>query len=71
MFFGSSHLVICGKQSDWWIHWSVEGTFQIRRQRLLCRFRNHNDLPMMADNVTVVRNLTCANQAAQVRQAGI
>ncbi|BDA46067.1 Purple acid phosphatase 15 [Coccomyxa sp. Obi] len=34
-------------------------------------FRNQDNLPVVADNVTVVRNLTCANQGPQVRQAGI
>ncbi len=46
-------------------------SFQVRGQTLLRRFRNQDNLPVVADNVTVVRNLTCANQAAQVRQAGI
>ena len=47
------------------------GSFQVRGQTLLRRFRNQDNLPVVADNVTVVRNLTCANQGAQVRQAGI
>ncbi|EIE24240.1 Metallo-dependent phosphatase [Coccomyxa subellipsoidea C-169] len=34
-------------------------------------FRNQDNLPVVADNVTVVRDLRCPNQGAPVKQPGV
>ena len=42
-----------------------------RHALLLRRFRNQDNLPVVADNVTVVRDLRCSNQGAPVKQPGV